>query len=329
MKRGLGRFYDYPTSLWRYFRQLDDRMTPPDPPRPVPADIPPHSASLPDIRGVVWDIYGTVCGVDLGDLEKSLTAEDRLAEVAGILLDEFDLGESLHRLNPDQPPPQTLRDLYVRGIADSHQRSRAEGIEYPEVKIERIWLDILQQCAGRGFRFPSGEPPLQTAYRCAYFFDGTLQHTYLYPQAAPVLSRLQRAGLRQGIISNAQFYTPIHLRRLLRRASNWDDLELKKLFDPPLIFFSYELGYSKPNPGAFERALTYLKGWDIRPEQVVYIGNDMLNDIWIASQCGLRTILFAGDRTQTMLRPDEPRCQDLQPDAVVHKLELIPSLLIP
>jgi len=55
----------------------------------------------------------------------------------------------------------------------------------------------------------------------------------------------------------------------------------------------------------------------IKPEETVYLGNDMLNDVWAAARAGWRTVLFAVDKTQTTFRENEPQCEELKPDAIV------------
>jgi len=54
----------------------------------------------------------------------------------------------------------------------------------------------------------------------------------------------------------------------------------------------------------------------------------MLNDVWAASNCGMRTLLFAVDETQTVLREDEERCRDLRPDGVVTEAEQVAELVL-
>jgi len=259
----------------------------------------------------------------VGDLQRTLEYADRLAQAAGATIEEFQLAAALTQLYPDRSANIALRDRYLELIAESHERSRTAGIEYPEVVIEQIWQWILEDCRRVGFVSGFDEPLLDTAYRAAYFFDASIQHNYLYPGIADCLTKLSEVGLVQGIISNAQFYTPIQLRRLLREELYRDSVELEDFFDASLVFFSYELGYSKPNPGAFQKADRMLVQQGIKPEEVVYIGNDMLNDVWAAAQAGWRTILFAADETQTSLRKDEPNCAHLQPNAIVTKAESI------
>lgn len=315
------RFFEYPEHLESYFRKVDIRFSPKTVPQPVPADVSPQLADFSGVRAVFWDVYGTLFGVSVGDLQQTLEYEDRLAQAAGMVIEEFGLALPLTQLYPDRSAHIALRDRYLQLIAESHERSRTAGIEYPEVVIEIIWKSILEDCQHLGYETGLEEPVLDTAYRIAYYFDASIQHNYLYPGIAQCLTELAKANLTQGIISNAQFYTPIQLRRLLREELRRDDVELEEFFDESLVCFSYELGYSKPNPGAFQNANAILAKRGIQPEQIVYIGNDMLNDIWAAAQAGWRTLLLAVDESQTVLRENEPKCDTLRPDAIVTQTE--------
>jgi putative hydrolase of the HAD superfamily len=67
--------------------------------------------------------------------------------------------------------------------------------------------------------------------------------------------------------------------------------------------------------------------YGILPEDTLYVGNDMLNDIWPAAQCGLKTSLFAGDQRSLRLRETDPRCSDLEPDVIITKLSQLPHII--
>jgi putative hydrolase of the HAD superfamily len=61
----------------------------------------------------------------------------------------------------------------------------------------------------------------------------------------------------------------------------------------------------------------------IAPAKVVYVGNDMLNDIMPAKHAGFQTALFAGDKRSLRLRQDDSRCNGIIPDLVfTHLMEL-------
>jgi putative hydrolase of the HAD superfamily len=127
--------------------------------------------------------------------------------------------------------------------------------------------------------------------------------------------------LAVGIVSNAQFYTPLVLEHLLKR-------DLKSLgISPEMQVYSYRLGHAKPSPMLFDAARRSLATLDISPRQTLYVGNDMLNDVWAARQAGLQTALFAGDARSLRRRSDDPRCRDLEPDLVITDLGQLAALL--
>ena len=118
-----------------------------------------------------------------------------------------------------------------------------------------------------------------------------------------------------GIISNAQFYTPFLFKWFLNS-------EIKELgFDPGLLFYSYQYEVAKPSPALFNMAAEKLYSKGIQPGSVLFVGNDMLNDIYPAHAIGFQTALFAGDRRSLRLRADDSRCADLKPDLVLTDLE--------
>jgi len=325
---GMERFFDFPPSLWEYFQQVDGRLAARTVVSAQSGPLEPYWGDLHGIRAVLWDVYGTLCGAAVGDLEQSLVQEGRLQSAARATIAEFELGEALARLYPDTPGDLALRDRYLELIGQSHKHSEAAGVEYPEVVIENIWLTILRDCCGKGYQPFHDEPIMNTAYRIAYFFDAQFQQMFLYQGINKCLRGLKNAGIIQGIISNAQFYTPIHLRRLLRLAEQNRNLELDEFFSEGLMFFSYELGYSKPNTAAFQQARDKLGLEGIAQHEICYIGNDMLKDIRPALSVGMRAVLFAGDQDQVVSRRDDERCKDLAASAVVTEPSQITDILL-
>ena len=129
---------------------------------------------------------------------------------------------------------------------------------------------------------------------------------------------MRRQGLVLGLVSNAQFYTPLMFHALLGES-------LTTLgFDPSACAFSYQMHEAKPSTGIFQRALEALAVQQgIRPAQTLYVGNDMLKDIWPAHRLGCRTVLFAGDRRSLRLREHDERCASVKPDYVINDLRLL------
>ena len=287
----------------------------------VPARV---TARIPRIEGagaVLWDIYGTLLALSVGDLESALARKDTMREAFKLTIREFGFRKFL-----DGDPSDTLMEQYFREIEKTHLRKSSRGAFSPEVRIERIWLRIMRKLSLQGYKpGPRGDGiDLDFALKAAYFFDDVYQTKTLYPDARRTLAGIKKHGLKQGIISNAQFYTPIALRMLLGREGLRGADPFGRLFDRRLVFFSYRLGVSKPNPLAFELARDRLQAKGIEPKRVLYVGNDVLNDMLPARRVGFKSVLFAGDKESLTLRKDRPECAGFKPDAVIKSL---PQLL--
>ena len=65
----------------------------------------------------------------------------------------------------------------------------------------------------------------------------------------------------------------------------------------------------------------------IEPAEVLYIGNDVRNDIRPAESVGFRTGLFAGDARSLRLRRDDAACKDVRADIVMTDVRQLLQLL--
>ena len=116
------------------------------------------------------------------------------------------------------------------------------------------------------------------------------------PGATETLFELSSRGLKLGLISNAQFYTVPVMESCL------GDSLVNFGIDPDLCFFSYLERRAKPDEHLFEIARERLLEQGIQPPEVLYVGNDVRNDIDPAKSCGFQTALFTGDETSLRLR---------------------------
>jgi putative hydrolase of the HAD superfamily len=140
------------------------------------------------------------------------------------------------------------------------------------------------------------------------------------PGVEETIRRLAGASVVLGIVSNAQFYTP-----LLFNAFFFNDPAALG-FDPALLIYSFEAGEAKPAPGLFRRAADRLAELGLEPGRCCYVGNDMLKDIYGAASAGFKTVLFAGDGRSLRLRAEEEQVRGLRPSRVIRRLaELIPA----
>lgn len=102
------------------------------------------------------------------------------------------------------------------------------------------------------------------------------------PDARALLDVLRTAGVRTGVLSDGL---------QLKQAEKLVRLDVLPYFDPPSIFFSDQLGISKPNPKIFTKACEALGA---APERVLYIGDRDTHDVGPACEAGLKTVLYRG-----------------------------------
>jgi putative hydrolase of the HAD superfamily len=141
------------------------------------------------------------------------------------------------------------------------------------------------------------------------------------PGARETLEALAAVGTRLGLVSNAQFYTIPVLESCLGITL----AELK--IDTRLCRFSYVERRAKPDVWLFESARETLATVGVEAEEVLYVGNDVRNDIDPARATGFRTVLFAGDDTSLRLRGRS--LEDSGADHVIHDLREILKLVSP
>jgi putative hydrolase of the HAD superfamily len=250
---------------------------------------------MSDEKIIFWDVYGTLIAAERGDLESLIRREAELRTAFERTVKNFGLSIV----------PARLHDLFLHGIQAAREARAAEGVVHPEVRIDEIWFKLLEKLQ------PHESPTINFAREVALFFERQANPKQFQPRAFEVLAELQRRSLRQGIISNAQFYTPIELSALLRNESTGKICTYESVFDPQLVFFSFDLGVAKPDLAAFRPAIEALTRDNIMPDSCVFIGDSLTDDIAPAQHLGFRTVLYAPERV--LESPSKP-------DLVIHNL---------
>jgi len=285
------------------------RLSPPL--QPLPTGLPPRLRTLAGIRAVLFDVYGTLMISASGDVGPATAADserafrDALRESGIGTLPET--GES------------NGAELLRREIVRFQERIREGGADFPEVDILQVWDRVLGSADLAGGPLHADEQALR---RLALGYECRVNPVWPMPGCEEILAWLRERGLPMGIVSNAQFYTPLLFEALLGQPPG----ELG--FQDSLCIWSYRELRGKPSRRLFDKVLSSL--WDeyaILPGQTLYIGNDMLKDIWAASRTGCRTVLFAGDRRSLRLREQDARCRGLTPDAVIDDLRQLREIL--
>ena len=94
------------------------------------------------------------------------------------------------------------------------------------------------------------------------------------PGAAEALRGFDGNGILLGLASNAQPYTLRELEQTLANAG----LSFK-LFTPALCMFSFEVGFSKPDPHFFRLLTARLRLMGVQTAETLLIGNSPENDV--------------------------------------------------
>jgi len=281
---------------------------------PLPTVQAPRIEPMQGIRALLFDVYGTLVISGCGDI--GLTAKQAKA-VRTNRNDPFRLalrsaGVDTNTLPDGFDGASALLDV----IGASHARARARGVDHPEVDILAIWGALL---TGLGI---AGDAC--TIRRIAVEYEFRSNAVWPMPGLRRLIAELKRRGLALGIVSNAQFYTPLMLAAFLDQPIDTSGFDLR------CCAWSYRQLVGKPSTRVYESALAALhQHHGVSPQQVLYIGNDLRNDIWPAGRLGCRTALFAGDARSLRLREDDARLRDVRPSCVLTKLAQITECVLP
>ncbi len=273
---------------------------------PLPTGMQIDLHPIDGIETVLFDIYGTLLISGSGDVGTAAATDSaealrqslRAASYEGDLERAGELG------------PAMLKEE----VQQWHKAARENGFEFPEVEISKVWKNIIQKFQSLEILKTNDDDRkilhLSVEYECR------VNPTWPMPGAKETIQQLHERGIRLGIVSNAQFYTPLTMHALFGKPVE----ELG--FDPALCVWSYEELRAKPDIQLFQGLE---KSVDL--SKTLYVGNDMLNDIWTATQAGCQTVLFAGDKRSLRLREQDSRCKKLKPTAVIDDLRQLTRMI--
>jgi putative hydrolase of the HAD superfamily len=193
------------------------------------------------IRAVIFDLFHTLTGLESEWSDLPVTSD--FLGIDRRAWDRLLRESSRQRLTGEQSDPF----LIVRGLADQIDPTIADEKirEAVEIRMRR--------------------------------FRHSLQRI---PQTnVDALKRLRKAGLRLGLISNAD----------KMEVAAWSDSPLAGLFDVEV--FSCDVGLVKPEPAIYRK---YLDGLHLSAEECMYVGDGGSNEMIGAREVGLKTVLVTG-----------------------------------
>lgn len=267
---------------------------------PRPTGETPELPRQDGIRAVVFDVYGTLLISASGDISLASEGAQGAAAYEAILA-------------ADLPPVADGAEIAERLKTQITAAHAASASATPEVEIREIWRQLL---ADEDLQLDD-----QQLAELAIQYECRVNPVWPMPGMTEVLEHLAGSGRVLGIVSNAQFFTPLAMQALSGRS-------LEELgFASELCIWSFVHREAKPGQYLYRRSADSLAARGIEPREVLYVGNDMLNDIWPAGQLGFRTALFAGDARSLRRRDGDPRVAAVAPDAVITELKQLLYIL--
>lgn len=286
---------------------------------PIDTEVQERISPDPEIKAIIFDIYGTLLISDSGDIDMARFSSENLLYA----LQKADI-QILEK--EEQVKTRFLEDMLqkIRETIDHiHSEKKERNVPFPEINVIDVWEQVINEFSDKGKISAPQNNGLRTY---SLLFELMSNRIYPMPHMKEVLLKLKSLQFPLGIISNAQFYTPIIMNYFLKNEIT--DKEEIEFFDPELSFYSYKLGVAKPDTTPFNQLKEQLKkNYGIKPAEAIYIGNDMYNDVYPASKTGFKTALFAGDKRSLRLRENYSIINNIQPDIVIKDLRSIFKLL--
>ncbi len=222
------------------------------------ADLPKLVMRFPKV--VIFDIYRTVLDVAAAPADAKLRWERLWMQLEAVTA---------------MPTLDDVSDRCLKIVTQDHAAAREQGILWPEV----VWPDVISRAIPELIS-------LDLAARDRWIFDhqACLRSLRLASGAVEVLSYLRDARVPMGIASNAQAYTLREIADVFSGSSLTFDV-----FDPALCVWSFECGFSKPDPHVFRLLSARLAHRGIRADEVLMVGDRLDNDIDPSSRIGWQT----------------------------------------
>jgi FMN phosphatase YigB (HAD superfamily) len=222
------------------------------------------------IKAVIFDVYTTILEVGPPPTDAETLWQRLFGETLGII------------------PPLTRTQFSAataQVIARRHADARSRGIQWPEIQWPSVVLEVIPNLACLPARklddFLLNQMQTGRTLRLA---DG----------AAECLRWLNEAHHLLGIASNSQAYTLLELNTALQ------DVGLcLSMFDPELRFWSFENGFSKPDPHVFRILTARLEARGIRPAETLMVGDRLDNDIEPSKAQGWQTWQLSARQTHS------------------------------
>ncbi len=261
------------------------------------------------ITTILFDIYGTLIDILTDEADPSAYntmsrwLEYKYIYLSGDQLKWFYHEEFARRLGMEEARGRAEADIFKNIIEEFEMRLGERKEMYADADVREVFKNIILKFASR-----TPEELGHISSDLAQLFRATTRkRIFLYPTVKPALEQMQKK-YRLGVVSNAQ------------EAFTMPELGLYGLdryFEA--IVLSSQAGVKKPSTRIFARVLSDL---NVKPSDVVMVGNDMVADMMGASKMGMRTIYV-----QQKNKPGR-QVTGVNPDAIISNVNLFEVLTL-
>ncbi len=243
------------------------------------------------IKALIFDIYGTILipfdpkAKTISDPGKTKNIDNGLKKLLEILKEEFKI-----HLNDSEQYISYLKEKYFKLIEFLQNKSKEKKKEIvsPEIIIEELWKILLKEEFNLNI---SLDKLSEIALLVEKEANPTIIERDTYKTLIWLKNDLKNKGVKIGVLSNAQSYTPKIIEENLFKYSS-KKINFFDIFDKDICLFSYKLLCSKPDPIVYHTLIDKLSEYNIPPENTLFIGNDGINDIKIPKEFGFKTLFI-------------------------------------
>jgi len=313
-------------SLAQYAEHLDSRrdLSWPAPPEVHRTKSKPHLKSLPMVKAVTWNVYGTLLAVTGGHFIREHSQKFIMDLALDKTIQEFKMWKSMSR-KPGHPA-EYMR-VMISNCLDQLSLQVEKGETFPEIPHERIWEGILKKLMQNEYLIESGKYGTleECAVKIAYFFHRSLQGVGAQVGAADTVNWLHENRYWQGLLADGQAFTSLHLERCF--AEQNPQVHVDQCIPPMNRVLSHAIRGRKPSERLFREMINKLREFNIDPEETLHVSNDLDNDLAPARKLGFLTCLYTGDSKSLIASAKLVEDKATRPIAMITELSQVIEML--
>ena len=284
-----------PLSLAEYAESLDTRdLIWPQVPAPVAVKAKPAVEPLPDVKVVLWDVYGTLLRNAEGALNLFPEPEVRLQVALEKTIHEFNMWNSMYR--KPGPPWKSMIQQYQNYAERLGMIATKRKGDFTDVNLVDIWRAIVDRLFDKEYSYDEdlfGDVD-ELSEKISWFFHSNLQASEARADAAFVLTQLADGGVHQGLLADAQPFTMLQLERGLREQHF--EYPIHRVLPIDSRILSADFGIRKPSKSLYEQAASRMSQHGISVEQILHVSCRLEPDLVAAKSAGMKTALLAAEK---------------------------------